>query len=436
MLDHLPHQRAQAKLFKFLLRRWGELFGAKFDVLLYDLTSTYFETDEDRGPDDLRQYGYSRDKGGDCRQVVIALIVTPEGFPLSYEVMAGNTADSTTLSGFLARIERRYGKADRAVVALDGLNLSVPAGSLFGLLGPNGAGKTTSLRILATLLAPCSGSVSVAGVDALKDPRGVRERLGYVAQEVALDKILSGRELLQLQGDLYHLSRADRDQRIAELIGLLAMEEWIDRRSGTYSGGMRRRLDLASGLLHRPQVLVLDEPTVGLDIESRAAIWQVLRQLREQGTTVLLSSHYLEEVDALADQLAIIEGGRVIAAGKPSELKAALGGDRVTLRVREFSDEPEALQVQELLQRCPGVRQVVVNRAQGYSLNLVVEHDGVVEQLRRQLAEAQLPVFALAQSRPSLDDVYLQATGRTLMDAELAVAGSRDPKAERKQSMR
>jgi ABC-2 type transport system ATP-binding protein len=171
---------------------------------------------------------------------------------------------------------------------------------------------------------------------------------------------------------------------------------------------------------------------VGLDIESRAAIWQVLRQLRDQGTTVLLSSHYLEEVDALADQLAIIEGGRVIAAGRPSELKAALGGDRVTLRVREFSDEPEALQVQQLLQRCPGV----VNRAQGYSLNLVVEHDGVVEQLRRQLAEAQLPVFALAQSRPSLDDVYLQATGRTLMDAELAVAGSRDPKAERKQSMR
>ena len=199
---------------------------------------------------------------------------------------------------------------------------------------------------------------------------------------------------------------------------------------------LRVAADLASGLLHRPQVLVLDEPTVGLDIESRAAIWQVLRLLRDQGTTVLLSSHYLEEVDALADQLAIIEGGRVIAAGKPSELKAALGGDRVTLRVREFSDEPEALQVQQLLQRCPGVRQVVVNRAQGYSLNLVVEHDGVLEQLRRQLAEAQLPVFALAQSRPSLDDVYLQATGRTLMDAELAVAGSRDPKAERKQSMR
>jgi ABC-2 type transport system ATP-binding protein len=198
---------------------------------------------------------------------------------------------------------------------------------------------------------------------------------------------------------------------------------------------MRRRLDLAAGLLHRPQVLVLDEPTVGLDIESRAAIWGVLRQLRDGGTTVLLSSHYLEEVDALADHLAIIEAGKVIAEGAPSALKAALGGDRVTLRVREFSDADEAERVRHLLHNCAGVRQVVVNQSQGFSLNLVIEHDGVIEQLRRQLAEADLPVFALAQSRPSLDDVYLQATGRTLMDAELAVAGSRDPKAERKASM-
>ena len=337
----------------------------------------------------------------------------------------------------LQHLSKRFGgRKVEPVQALDDLSLSVPAGSLYGLLGPNGAGKTTALRILCTLLAPDAGQVRVAGVDALAEPRSVRRLLGYVAQEVAIDKILSGRELLHLQADLHHMGAADRLARTAELIELLAMKDWIDRRCGTYSGGMRRRLDLAAGLLHRPRVLVLDEPTVGLDIESRATIWQVLQQLRDQGTTVLLSSHYLEEVDALADQLAIIEGGRVIAAGKPSELKAALGGDRVTLRVREFSDEPEALRVQQLLQGCEGVRQVVVNRAQGYSLNLVVEHDGVVEQLRRQLNAAQLPVFALAQSRPSLDDVYLQATGRTLMDAELAVAGSRDPKAERKQSMR
>jgi len=336
----------------------------------------------------------------------------------------------------LQDVSKRYGSGESAVEALAGLNLSVPQGSLFGLLGPNGAGKTTTLRILATLLAPTQGRVRVAGIDALADPRGVRERLGYVAQEVALDKILSGRELLQLQGDLYHLPSQERQRRIDELVELLGMASWIDRRCGTYSGGMRRRLDLASGLLHRPQVLVLDEPTVGLDIESRAAIWQVLQQLRDQGTTVLLSSHYLEEVDALADRLAILDGGRVIAQGRPGDLKDALGGDRVTLRVREFSDEPEALRVQQLLQACQGVRQVVVNRAQGYSLNLVIEHDGVIEHLRRQLADAELPVFALAQSRPSLDDVYLQATGRTLMDAELAVAGSRDPKQERKQAMR
>jgi ABC-2 type transport system ATP-binding protein len=313
--------------------------------------------------------------------------------------------------------------------------LQVPAGSLYGLLGPNGAGKTTALRILCTLLAPDSGSVRVAGLDGLADPRGVRRLLGYVAQDVAIDKILTGRELLQLQGDLYHLPRHQRDRRIAELIELMGMGDWIDRRCGSYSGGMRRRLDLAAGLLHSPQVLVLDEPTVGLDIESRAAIWQVLRQLRDGGTTVLLSSHYLEEVDALADHLAIIESGTVIAEGAPSSLKAALGGDRLTLRVREFSDASEAATVQALLRDCPGVRQVVVNQAQGYSLNLVIENDGVVEQLRQQLATADLPVFALAQSRPSLDDVYLQATGRTLMDAELAVAGSRDPKAERKASM-
>lgn len=336
----------------------------------------------------------------------------------------------------LRQLNKRYTAAKGvSVPALNDLSLQVPAGSLYGLLGPNGAGKTTALRILCTLLAPDSGTVRVAGLDALADPRGVRRLLGYVAQEVAIDKILTGRELLQLQGNLYHLPGHQRDRRISELIHLMGMGDWIDRRCGSYSGGMRRRLDLAAGLLHSPQVLVLDEPTVGLDIESRAAIWHVLRQLRDGGTTVLLSSHYLEEVDALADHLAIIESGTVIAEGAPSSLKAALGGDRLTLRVREFSDASEAATVQALLRDCPGVRQVVVNQAQGYSLNLVIENDGVVEQLRQQLATADLPVFALAQSRPSLDDVYLQATGRTLMDAELAVAGSRDPKAERKASM-
>ena len=337
----------------------------------------------------------------------------------------------------MAMIElRQLSKTYGAVTALSNLDLSVPEGCLYGLLGPNGAGKTTTLRILATLLAPDGGSVQVDGVDALKHPREVRRLPGYVAQEVAIDKILSGRELLQLQGDLYHLNRADRDHRIDDLIDRLGMEPWIDRRCGTYSGGMRRRLDLAAGLLHRPRLLVLDEPTVGLDIESRSAIWQLLNQLVEAGTSVLLSSHYLEEIEALADRMAIIDAGAVIAEGTPTDLKQRLGGDRVTLRVREFSDAKEAALVRSVLESVEGVRQVVINRAQGFSLNLVIEGESVIERLRHSLEGAGLPVFALAQSRPSLDDVYLQATGRTLMDAELAIAGQRDIKQEKRQSMR
>ena len=332
----------------------------------------------------------------------------------------------------LRNISKTYGN----VTALRELDLTVPEGCLYGLLGPNGAGKTTAMRILATLLAPEQGAVRVDGVDALADPRAVRRLLGYVAQDVAIDKILSGRELLQLQGDLYHLRRGHRDERIADLIRRLDMADWIDRRCGTYSGGMRRRLDLAAGLLHRPRLLVLDEPTVGLDIESRSAIWQLLRQLVQEGTTVLLSSHYLEEVEALAARLAIIDDGRVIAEGTPTELKQRLGGDRVTLRVREFSDFDEAARVRALLEPIHGVRQVVINRAQGFSLNLVVEGGLVIQQLESTLESAGIPVFALAQSRPSLDDVYLQATGRTLMDAELAIAGQRDVKQEKRQSMR
>ena len=337
----------------------------------------------------------------------------------------------------MAMIElRQLSKTYGAVTALSNLDLSVPEGCLYGLLGPNGAGKTTTLRILATLLAPDRGSVEVDGVDALKHPREVRRLLGYVAQEVAIDKILSGRELLQLQGDLYHLKRTDRDHRIDDLIDRLGMDPWIDRRCGTYSGGMRRRLDLAAGLLHRPRLLVLDEPTVGLDIESRSAIWQLLNQLVEAGTSVLLSSHYLEEIEALADRMAIIDAGAVIAEGTPTDLKQRLGGDRVTLRVREFSDAQEAARVRSVLEPVEGVRQVVINRAQGFSLNLVIEGESVIGRLRDSLEGAGLPVFALAQSRPSLDDVYLQATGRTLMDAELAIAGQRDIKQEKRQSMR
>ena len=322
------------------------------------------------------------------------------------------------------------------VMALNGLNLKVPKGSLYGLLGPNGAGKSTALRIICTLLSPDSGHVEVGGHNVLLEEKETRRRLGYVAQDVAIDKILTGRELLQLQGDLYHLDKKYKKKRIEELIERLDMNEWIDRRCGSFSGGMKRRLDLASGLLHEPELLILDEPTVGLDIESRSVIWGLLKELRNNETTILLSSHYLEEVDELADEMAIVDKGKVIASGKPDDLKKELGGDRVTLRVREFSDEVEAESVKKLIKNINGVSNVVVNQKQGYSLNFLVQSNDVISNLSGHLSKENFEVFALSHSRPSLDDVYLQATGKTLMDAELELAGKRDFKLENKKSMR
>jgi ABC-2 type transport system ATP-binding protein len=252
-----------------------------------------------------------------------------------------------------------------------------------------------------------------------------------------LDKVLTGRELLQLQAALYHLPGNIAKQRIGTVLDLLGLQEYADQKTGTYSGGLRKRLDLAAGLLHAPDVLVLDEPTAGLDIESRFVVWDFLRKLRENGTTVLITSHYLEEIDALADRVAIIDRGLVIASGTPSQLKDKVGGDRVTLRIREFSPIEEAQKAKNLLQSLPFVQEVIINSAQGNSLNLVVtpHNEGLIT-IQQKLNSAGLPTFGIAQSRPSLDDVYLAATGRTLMDAELAAAGSRDPKAERKQNMR
>jgi len=322
------------------------------------------------------------------------------------------------------------------VKALEGLSLSVPEGSLYGLLGPNGAGKSTLLRIICTLLAQDSGKVIVCGFDALLNPNEIRRNLGYVAQEVAIDKILTGRELLQLQGDLYHLKSDYCKERIENLIDRLDMSEWIDRRTGSFSGGMKRRLDIASGLLHRPRLLVLDEPTVGLDIESRSSIWTLLRELISSGTTILLSSHYLEEIDALSDQMAIIDKGKLIAEGSPEHLKQALGVKRVTLKVKEFSNQIEADNLKEIVKQVDGVKEVVINRSQGYSLNLFIQDQDALPSLREQLDKSGFDVFSLSESRPTLDDVYLHATGKTMMDAELELAGKRDFKYEAKKSMR
>jgi ABC-2 type transport system ATP-binding protein len=330
-------------------------------------------------------------------------------------------------------LQKRYG----SVEAVKDVSFQIEPGDIFGLLGPNGAGKTTTLRIICSLAAPDSGRVEVSGISVVANPKAVRQRLGYVAQEVVPDKVLTGREMLDLQAALFHLPRAIAKPRIEQMIDLLDLTDWADKKTGTYSGGLKKRLDLATGLLHQPDVLILDEPTVGLDIESRVVVWNFLRKIREQGTTILMTSHYLEEIDALADRVAIIDKGVVIASGSPSELKDRVGGDRVTLRIREFTASDEAETVKSMLQAMPFVQEVIINTAQGNSLNLVVtpQSDALIT-IQQALRDAGLPTFGIAQARPSLDDVYLAATGQTLLDAELAASGSRDLKAERKQQMR
>ena len=333
----------------------------------------------------------------------------------------------------IQNLQKRYG----TVVAVQDVSFQVEPGEIFGLLGPNGAGKTTTLRALCTLTTPDAGKIEVSGISVLDNPRVARQRLGYVAQEVAIDKVLTGRELLQLQAALYHLPGTVAKQRIETVLDLLGLQEYANKKTGTYSGGLRKRLDLAAGLLHAPDVLVLDEPTVGLDIETRVVVWDFLRKLRASGTTVVITSHYLEEIDALADRVAIIDRGVVIAAGTPSQLKDQVGGDRITLRIREFSPIEEAEIAKNLLQPLPFVQEVIINSAQGNSLNLVVTpQNDVLINIQQTLNTAGFPIFGIAQSRPSLDDVYLAATGRTLMDAELAAVATRDPKAEKKQNMR
>lgn len=333
----------------------------------------------------------------------------------------------------IENLRKSYG----TVQAVRDISFTVQPGEIFGLLGPNGAGKTTTIRCLCTLAKADGGNIEVGGVSAIASPKAVRQRLGYVAQEVAIDKVLTGRELLKLQAALYHLPPKLIGDRVQQLIEVLGLSEYADNKSGTYSGGIRKRLDLAAGLLHQPEVLVLDEPTVGLDIETRLVVWEFLQELRSAGTTVLITSHYLEEIDALADRLAIIGRGLVIAEGKPSELKDKLGGDRVTLRIREFTSDQEANKAKHILESLPFVEEVIINTVQGNSLNLIVQSgQSSLSKIEQSLAEIDLPTFSLAQSRPSLDDVYLAATGQTIMDAQIAASSSRDLKQEKKQQMK
>ena len=306
-------------------------------------------------------------------------------------------------------LQKSYGD----VHALRGIDLSVPTGTILGLLGPNGAGKTTAVRILATLLRPDAGHATVAGHDIERDPDAVRAAIGLTGQYAAVDENLTGRENLEMVGRLLHLGRPAARARADELLGLFDLAAAGGRPARTYSGGMRRRLDLAASLVGRPAVLFLDEPTTGLDPASRLALWDVIGGLVADGTTILLTTQYLEEADRLANRIAVIDGGRVIAEGTASELKDQLGEDVVDLIVADRSRTGEAF---ELL-RPLAATEPHADPASG-RVSLPVRHGaGTLAEVVRRMDGAGLEVAELSLHRPSLDDVFLALTGRRTEDA-------------------
>lgn len=303
------------------------------------------------------------------------------------------------------------GKTYGTVSAIRNLSFSVFAGEIFGLLGPNGAGKSTTLRILITILRPTSGTVKILGHDVVREADTVRSLIGYVPQERAIDRFLTGREHLELLGHLYHLPPAIAQPRIRELLKLVDLEEHADRPAKTYSGGMKRKLDIACGLLPNPQILFLDEPTLGLDVQSRLRIWDYVRRLKERGMTIVMTTNYLDEADELCDRLAIIDRGQIRVSGAPKELKAGLGGDSLILtieeawigRIPEFADRLKSLAfIRELHVRsnCLTIRVDSPEKA----LPAVLEIAGQVE----------CPVESIEYHRPRLDDVFVAHTGRSM----------------------
>jgi ABC-2 type transport system ATP-binding protein len=297
------------------------------------------------------------------------------------------------------------------VEAVRGIDLAVGAGEVFGFLGPNGAGKTTTVRMLCTLLPPTAGTATVAGLDVVDDGAEVRRRIGVALQEIGLDPAQSGRELLELQCGLYGITGKRGRERARELIELVGLTDAADRRCKTYSGGMKRRLDLASALVHSPEVLFLDEPTTGLDPASRLTIWDEVRRINKAGTTVFLTTQYLEEADQLCDRLAIIDGGRIVVEGTPAQLKAEMGHDVVSIAL----DGADRLATEAALAGLPGLERVVT---EPHGLALYVENGaGSIVEIVRRLEAGQVEVGAISVARPTLDDVFLQATGRRLEGA-------------------
>ena len=298
------------------------------------------------------------------------------------------------------------------VEAVRGVSIDVGRGETFGFLGPNGAGKTTTLRMLTTLLPIDSGTATVAGSDVTRQPRQVRTRIGYVSQLGGADELATGRENLILQGRLYGASRAQVAPRAEALAELLDLAEFADRRVSTYSGGQRRRLDIALGLVHEPAVLFLDEPTAGLDPQSRANLWDHVRALHDRGTTVFLTTHYLEEADALCDRLMIMDHGQIVAEGTPRALKQQVAGDAILISLRPDGQATE--RAAPLLRGEPYVRELAAEDGQ---VRLYVDDGGTaLPQLIRLLDSRGIGVRSISMSEPTLDDVFLRQTGRSLRD--------------------
>ncbi len=314
------------------------------------------------------------------------------------------------------------------VTALNGLDITVESGSVFGLLGPNGAGKSTAVKILTTLARPDSGSATVAGHDVLRHPDRVRRVIGVVAQNSGADPVATGRDNLRLQGRLYGVKGAVLDRRVDELLERFALTEAARRQVKSYSGGMRRRLDVALGLVHRPEVLFLDEPTTGLDPQVRGAMWDEIGRLAdEEGLTILLTTHYLEEADRLAQRVAIVDRGRVVVTGTPDSLKGELRGDAVHLELRTAPGDTGRVLLEGALSALPGVSEVMFD---GPRVSVRAQ-DGAAAMpaLLGALERSGVAVATATVARPSLDDVYLRYAGRRYAEAgsgtteALALAG-------------
>ncbi|GAA2516186.1 ATP-binding cassette domain-containing protein [Streptomyces longisporus] len=309
------------------------------------------------------------------------------------------------------------------VTALCGMDVTVEPGTVFGLLGPNGAGKSTTVKILTTLAQPDSGTATVAGHDVLRHPDRVRRAIGVVAQSSGADPVATGRENLQLQGRLYGLKGAALSSRVDELLDRFGLADAAKRPVKGYSGGMRRRLDVALGLVHRPEVLFLDEPTTGLDPEARTAMWDEIDRLAgEEGLTILLTTHYLEEADRLAERIAIVDRGRVVVEGTPDSLKGELRGDAVHLELREPVGEAGRTLLKGALGALPGMHEVLID---GRRVSVRAD-DGAaaVPALLGALERAGVGVAAATVARPSLDDVYLRYAGRRYSEAGAEATGN------------